>query len=167
MDNHEDTRVDRLISIIETLVGHQLPLPLKGVDQPPTDPPDPPPHGGPFQNDDLNTYRGFRAFWQNRERIQAPHVKTITRRCLTNWDYDDSEKTLLRGMNHYHLTQKTGLRTFWPPSTWPEEEPPANPGPSPLNKALLLASSLAGARLVAQPCLLHLQHLHHLLHHAA
>ena len=166
MDNREDTRVDRLLGILEGLVGRQLPLPLKNVDQPPTEPPKAPPTAN-FQNDAFNTYTDFRAFWQKREADIAPNVKTVTRTVLCGDTYGDSTRTLKRGMDHYHLTKKTGLREYWPPSTWPEQEPPARPKPSTLSKGLALAGSLAGARLLAEPCLLHLQHLHHLLHHAA
>ena len=156
MDDRETT--NRLLTILERVLEiRQLPLPLKAADQ---EPPSDPPHHFTFE--DFNDYASFRAFWQAREREVALEGLKIQRKTLTGKTAGDSEKSLKRGMDRFHLTKRTGERDYWPPSTWPEQEPPPKKGPGTISRLPVLAGTLASARLIATPCLLHLHH--HLLH---
>lgn len=99
------------------------------------------------QNRLWRTYVGFRDDMRRREQEvrkaqrETGTVLAITIALLAGHSGADSERTIRRTMEHYHLDPERD----WPPSTWPDEEPKPASG---LQHLTCLVAGLGGFSVV-------------------
>ncbi|HYW89624.1 MAG TPA: hypothetical protein VFB50_17760 [Chloroflexota bacterium] len=156
--NAKHTRIDKLVDavhhLVETnhlLLARQLGLPEPGLLPAFDEPleleaaPRPLPH---FWIEAWNTYDGLVRDLRAREAA-LPKGTRCTRKAITSNTGGDTLRTLNRALDYWHLTSRTGLRTYWPPSIFPDTEPPARPeNQSIANKAAMLLAGFGASRVL-------------------